>query len=156
MELLLTNWSLIRNRYEFFGASAEEIADEFDLSPQVVHTAIKEQNWERKVLGDVVEQLNEGTFEDVKSLLEDKYLLGELMKDRSLQGKFHLLEHTFIAKAIEVIRNIEPDSNLAAGQIATLTRGLKTFYELSKRGESKSTSEDTADSRVVVNILAQA
>ena len=151
-----TNWDLIKNRYEFSGVSAEQLAQEFEVSLATIEYAVEKQGWVRRDIKDVVKKLDYSSesIEQLKGILSDKYTLAELLKDKSLQPKYHLLEMAILSKAVDVINNINPELPSAGLQLSQALKGIKRLYETGHpTGGNK--VEEEGSKGVTVKILNQ-
>ena len=152
-----TNWDLIKNRYEFSGASADQLAEDFGVTVSTIQYAIEKQGWERKDLREVVKKLDNSpdSIDQLKEILADKYALAEILKDQSLQPKYHILELAILSKAVEVINNINPELPSAGLQLSQALKGIKRLYETGHPSGGSRTPEQEESKGVTVKILNQ-
>jgi hypothetical protein len=138
-----TNWDLIKFKYEFLGASLEDLAAEHSISLTVLQYNSK--NWKQisleqgspvdldsiKSIEDVLVMLSKQTVNQTQAFL--------IIKQKFLGPKFMELETILLHKAILLASNINDKDLRAASTLKSLTEVLVNLIgqnPLLKSGES--------------------
>ena len=152
-----TDWTVIRSRYEMQGASFAELERSFGVSLERIKYRADSEGWQRKAPTEVVKQLqttNPDTevLEALKTLLDDKIQLAEILKHEALLPKYHMLETAVLNKAITIVSMINPDLPSAGLQLSQAMKGIQRLYQIGGMVKEGGKAEANEDNRMVINI----
>lgn len=118
------NIPLMQVQYEVLHETIEKIADEHDVSREMVEYAITQHGWERKNLNDS-EQANaiEAVNSDRQMALEAVHTL----RQGVLDPQYIKIEASLVNKAIEIINSIQAAEPTASRRLKEITDILSTL-----------------------------
>lgn len=143
------NWDLVQFKYEFLGASLEDLAFEYSISAAVLKYNSK--NWKQislvqdefidmkdvKSLDDVLKKLSIQTLNQTQAL--------QILKQKFLGPKYIEFETILLHKAISIASNISEKDQRSASILKSLTETLVNLVNQNPLLKSEEIEDGSGD-----------
>lgn len=153
----MVDWGLIKIQYELFGETAEELADQFEVSLPMIKYAIKEERWQQLPIANAIQDWKnlddlQEMPADIVDQVRDRMSILFTLKQSTLNPRYIAIETALLGKAQTIIQNLQPDHPNAASILRSISDVFVALREATGMVD-KAQQEDSGG--VKVNILTR-
>lgn len=152
--MLNIDWGLLQLQYELFGATEEELAEEYDTTTRMIKYAAEERNWKRAPLAlacqdysqlDTVENISDTLLDEVQK----RMVVMRSLKQSALGPRYIALETALLGKCQDMLKQLQPDDPNNATLLRTVA---EVFKSLSERNYGKAKEAEEQTKGLTINI----
>ncbi len=130
--MLNIDWGLVQLQYELFGATAEQLAEEYNTTTRMIEYAIDERNWKRAPLALACQDYSQlSKVEDVSDKLLDevqkRMLVMRSLKQSALGPRYIALETALLGKCLEMLKSLQADDPNNAAVLRVVSDVMKSL-----------------------------
>lgn len=156
---MAVDWEAIRLQYELYNEEAVTLANENDVSLEMVEYAIESQGWKRAPVNGLMSTVGDARnldscSEDVMESIQERLSVVNILKSATMNPKYIALETAILNKAREIVHALTPGTANVGDQLKKVAEVLE---KLKLASVPPGMREDGSgnDNRITVQILNQ-
>ncbi len=158
---MAVDWESVKLQYEIYHEKAENLAQENDISMDMLNYAIESQGWKRAPINGLMHEVRdisnlESCSEDVMDSIQERLGIVNVLKSATMNPKYIALETAILVKAKEIVKAIESRAVNSGDQLKKISEVLEKLRLSSIPAALRGEDGGKNDNRITVQILNQA
>lgn len=149
------DWSLVQLQYEIFGASFDDLANEYDTTPNMIKYAAEQRGWKIMPVAKAcrdwtgIEEL-ENVSDEILDEVNKRMKIMRTIKSTALGPRYIALEAAILGKSLELMQNLTSEDPAASSKLKTVSEILKTLREQNGTIASSQQANDSNQTKVLI------
>lgn len=158
---MAVDWESVKMQYEIYHEEVNVLAQENDISMEMLNYAIESQEWKRIPMKGLMHSVKdvsnlESCSEDVMDSIQERLGIVNVLKSATMNPKYIALETAILTKAKEIVKGIAAQGVNAGDQLKKISEVLEKLRLSSVPAALRGEEGHGNDNRITVQILNQA